>query len=124
MSSQPPIPSRTIGQTMEDQACHYLLKHGLSLLQRNYTCRMGEIDLIMQQGNCMVFVEVRYRRVARFGHSLETVDRKKQQKLLKTAQYYLLCHPNYQKLPCRFDVVAFSRNASQLLEIIWVKQAF
>ncbi len=108
------------GAQAENWAENYLLRHGLRLLARNYRCRWGEIDLIMQDGVVLVFVEVRQRQHADFGGALASIDSRKQQRLLLTAQHYLAGR-TYPP-PCRFDVVvmedATGRNAQ------WLKDAF
>lgn len=128
--------SKKLGQQAEDFACHYLKKQGLSLITRNYACRLGEIDLIMQDKDVLVFIEVRYRHNLKFGHSLETVHSGKQSKLIKTAKYYLQFHSMPANNTYRFDVLGiFSLSESSLLKKIttflhsqaqveWVKNAF
>lgn len=111
-----------IGQQAELLACQFLQQHKLKLIVKNYHCRRGEIDLIMQDQNTLVFVEVRYRKNDRFGSALESVDHKKQTKIIITAEHYLL--QNMQSFSgYRFDVVAISPTA-QSHEITWVKDAF
>jgi putative endonuclease len=110
------------GQWAEDLACNYLCQQGLQLLARNYSCQMGEIDLIMQQGEFLVFVEVRYRRSSRYGSSLESIDFRKQQHLIMAATDYLSTYSRTQP-PCRFDVVAISGNPDQV-QIQWLTDAF
>ena len=129
--------SKKIGTQTEKFACHYLKTQGLSLVTRNYACRFGEIDLIMQDKESLVFIEVRFRRDSRFGHSIETVDTVKQNKLIKTAEYYLQYHSLLDAISCRFDVLGVSpstkpkkwfekRNTSQYYsaQVEWVKNAF
>jgi putative endonuclease len=106
------------GKKAEDVACSFLQRNGLSLVQRNYHCRYGEIDLIMQDSETLVFVEVRYRSSIKFGSAAESVDRNKQRKLVFTANHYLQKHPTNQ--PTRFDVVALSPQH----EPEWVTNAF
>jgi putative endonuclease len=77
------------GQQAEQQAAEFLTQQGLTPLQRNYRCRSGEIDLIMRGREGLVFVEVRFRRHMSFGGAAASVDRNKQQKLLRAAQHYL-----------------------------------
>ena len=108
------------GQAAEEQALAYLNKQGLRLLARNYRCRSGEIDLVMQQADTLVFVEVRYRQSSRFGSAAETVTRSKQQKLLNTASRFL--QERALDAPCRFDVVGISGRQSPQIE--WIKDAF
>ena len=80
----------TLGQQAELWACQYLEQQGLALITKNYHCRRGEIDLIMRDEKALVFIEVRYRKSARFGSALESVNYKKQQKLIITAEHYIL----------------------------------
>lgn len=98
--------TRLTGKKAEDIACSFLQRNGMSLIQRNYQCRFGEIDLIMQDTDTIVFVEVRYRSSSTFGSAAESVDSNKQRKLVFTANHYLQCHTITQ--PTRFDVIALS----------------
>jgi len=93
-----------LGQQGEDRALAYLQQQGLRLLERNFRCKTGELDLIMQQSGTLVFVEVRQRASSRFGGAATSVTPAKQQRLLRAAQYFLL---RYAELPpCRFDLLA------------------
>jgi putative endonuclease len=111
------------GQNAEQQACKYLEKKGFTLLTRNYRCRSGEIDLIMQDCEEIVFVEVRVRNNLDFGSAVESVNYQKQQKIIKTANTFL-SHKNWvDKVNCRFDVIGISyANTKASLE--WIKDAF
>jgi len=111
------------GDHAEDAACNYLQSQGLKLLERNFLCKRGEIDLVMRQADTTVFVEVRYRRNSRYGSGAESVDWRKQEKLLVTAQYYLQQHPKAAKGACRFDVVALTTQ-NQQHHIDWIVDAF
>jgi putative endonuclease len=92
------------GQRSEDAALDHLRLHGLQLVERNFSCKMGELDLIMRDGAHLVFVEVRQRRSKRFGGAAASITPAKQKRLLRAAQLYLL---RFRQLPpCRFDVVA------------------
>ncbi len=113
---------RQQGLAAEEQARRYLEDQGLTLLERNYHCRGGEIDLVMCDGGCLVFVEVRLRRSSRYGSGAESVDWRKQQKLIRAARHYLLARRAGDK-PARFDVVALSGRGTQL-EIQWIRNAF
>ncbi len=95
----------------------------MRVIERNFHCRAGEIDLIMRDGDCLVFVEVRYRRSDRYGSPAESVAARKQARLLTTAQYYLQTHPAQRERPMRFDVVAV-RPSPQGLHIEWISDAF
>ena len=107
------------GQLAEDQACDYLKKQGLKCLMRNYRCNLGEIDLIMQDKNDLVFVEVRFRADENHGNALESISYFKQQKLIKTALHYLCKNKLVEKVACRFDVIALDNS-----NILWFKDAF
>lgn len=112
------------GQQAEQAACNFLLSKGLSLLEKNYLCAQGEIDLIMDDNNTIVFVEVRYRRDTRYGTGAETVDRRKQNKLLSTAAHYLQKNPKSAKKACRFDVVSLTENNHGEQKLDWIPDAF
>lgn len=92
------------GRQGEDDALAHLARHGLRLLERNFRCKGGEIDLIMLDGAALVFVEVRQRSGASHGGAAASVTPAKQRRLVRAAQFYLLRYP--QLPPCRFDVVA------------------
>ena len=111
----------TRGKDAEDRACHYLQAQGLQLLRRNYRSKRGEIDLILQDKDSLVFVEVRYRRHPGFGSAAESVDRHKQSRLIACAQYFLQTHPDTGQQPCRFDVISITGTADTLE---WIPNAF
>jgi putative endonuclease len=112
---------QTRGKDAEDRASVYLQARGLRLLERNYRSRRGEIDLIFQDKDSLVFVEVRYRAVPHYGSAAESVDRRKQTKLVACAHHYLQTHPAAGRQPCRFDVVSVTgTNAA----IEWIPNAF
>ena len=92
-----------LGAWGERQAARFLLKKGYRLVERNYRCPWGEIDLILEDDEFLVFAEVKLRKSSRYGTPAEFVTRRKREKLRKTALYYLQSHPA-QKQP-RFDVV-------------------
>jgi len=111
-----------LGQAAENLACDYLQRSGLTLVQRNYRCRRGELDLVMRHGDTTVFVEVRYRSPSAFADGLASVDRHKQEKLLAAAQHYLQQHPDAARRPCRFDVVAITPERGQN-RVEWITNA-
>lgn len=113
--------SRTQGQHFEEKALALLLNNKHTLVTQNFHARTGEIDLITLDTpqNCLVFTEVRYRNTTHFGGALASVDARKQQKIIQTAQQFLQSHPKWQKYDCRFDVVAFEGEQHD-----WVKNAF
>ncbi|MCL4153441.1 UNVERIFIED_CONTAM: hypothetical protein GTU68_006222 [Idotea baltica] len=92
------------GDSEEQRACEYLQSQGLELITQNFTCRMGEIDLIMQHKNSLVFVEVRYRANKDFGGAAASITKSKQRKIVRTALFYQQQHA--PKSCMRFDVVA------------------
>lgn len=93
------------GREGEDAALAYLQAQGLALAERNFRTKAGEIDLIMQDGETLVFVEVRKRAGKGFGGAAASITPAKRQRLFNTAQFYL--QQRQQSLPpCRFDVVA------------------
>lgn len=107
------------GARAENLACAHLESSGLKLITRNYRCPQGEIDLIMHDGEVLVFVEVRYRHSNAFGSPAETVDRRKQERLRTAASHYLVRHAIDRA--CRFDVVAVSGGEAR---IEWLRDAF
>ena len=114
---------KNIGQQYEDLALAFLQQNGATLLQRNYQTRYGEIDLIMQdQQHCLLFVEVRFRSSKSFGGAISSVDKKKQHKLIKTANHFISSQLIDQAM--RFDVIAISPAANKQHEIQWLKNAF
>ena len=90
----------------EQAAGEYLKEQGYELIGYNFRCRQGEIDIIARDGRYLVFVEVKYRRDGQTGDPLEAVDRAKQRRISRTAQYYCLTHGYGETTPCRFDVAA------------------
>jgi len=109
------------GQAAEQAACLYLQEHGLQLLQRNWRCRTGELDLIMLDGDFLVFVEVRYRSYSGWGGAAASVDARKRSKLINAAQQFLQSVPRWSRQPCRFDVVCMGRAGTAP---DWIKNAF
>lgn len=108
------------GNSWELTARRWLEGKGLRFVAANVRGRGGEIDLIMKDGQTIVFVEVRYRQSSRFGGAAASVTLAKQQKLLQTAHLWLARHNgSFDTVDCRFDVVAFTGNA-----IDWLKNAF
>ena len=108
------------GDEWELKARRWLEGKGLRFVAANVRGRGGEIDLIMKDGQTIVFVEVRYRQSSRFGGAAASVTLAKQQKLLQTAHLWLARHNgSFDTVDCRFDVVAFTGNA-----IDWLKNAF
>lgn len=120
-----PLNRREFGGLQEQRALRYLSGRGLSLVQRNFNCRVGEIDLIMRdRGDYVVFVEVRYRKSDRYGGALETVGPAKQRKLRLAAAWFLKSR-NWQHKSCRFDVFAITgRGPAGEDRLEWIRDAF
>ena len=115
--------TRQRGSHWEQVAESFLNKRGLKTLERNYQARCGEIDLIMRDGNTLVFTEVRYRKYDRHGSGADSVTRTKQQRIIRAAQRFLQYHPNDSYRPCRFDVISIgTENGRTLLN--WIRNAF
>ena len=114
---------RQMGNTGEDIALESLTAQGYCLIQRNFTCKTGEIDLILQKGDILVFAEVRSRTGTEYGEPSETINRKKQDKIRKTARYYLYCNPYLEKYYCRFDVISIVWNNGNAA-VEWIPDAF
>lgn len=110
-----------LGAQAEQAAAAFLQRQGLHLLQSNYRCRFGEIDLILREGTTLVFVEVRLRSRGDFGGAAASIDARKQHKLILAAQHYL---SRVSPLPpCRFDALLLSSSEGDH-GIEWVKGAF
>lgn len=107
------------GQAAEQLAILWLQQHGLKLLESNYRSRFGEIDLIMQDGPEIVFVEVRLRSNNAFGGAGASITPAKQQKLARTAQDYQMRHG---VSACRFDAVLLESLDTRQLQ--WIRNAF
>lgn len=114
------MPKQASGAQTEERAAKFLQQQGLVTYARNYRCKLGEIDLIMRQGDTLVFVEVRLRSHRQFASAAESVNFSKQRKIIKTAQYYLQQHKLTDKINCRFDVIAFGDKPDPE----WIKDAF
>lgn len=115
---------RTRGTVFEQMAKEYLQNNGLKPICENFNCKVGEIDLIMWQGNTLVFVEVKQRAGSSFGGALAAVTAKKQHRIVKSAMFYCQIQKiNFEQQACRFDVVAITGGRPPY-EIQWVKNAF
>lgn len=108
------------GASAERVAEQWLAQRGLQTVARNYRSKRGELDLVMCDGDCVVFVEVRLRSRSDFGGASASVDGAKQRRLIATAQHFLLCHPAWCDAPCRFDVIAGDGRGNWQ----WLRDAF
>lgn len=108
------------GKAAETLARHYLEEKGLILREKNYRYFGGEIDLIMQDQEIIVFVEVRLRNNKDYGSGFETITKSKQYKIIKTASHFLTKNNLFNKCFCRFDVISIQDKEN----ITWIKNAF
>lgn len=115
---------RTLGRKAEQRALDFLLDQGLVLITRNFSCRFGEIDLVMQDGDCLVYTEVRYRKASGYGSAAASVDRRKQRKLALAASFYITRNRRFAMSPMRFDVVAIDAGDPPQPTISWIRDAF
>jgi len=112
------------GQITEQFAEDFLVKQGLTPVDRNYHCRQGEVDLIMLEGDTYVFIEVKYRKSMTFGGAIAAISTSKQKKIKHCVTFYLhQAGLNEYNTPCRVDVVALEGNINQPA-VTWLKNAF
>jgi putative endonuclease len=107
------------GNAAEDAAADFLQQKGLKLIARNFRCPYGEIDLIMQDGKTLVFIEVRLRSSSNFGGAAMSITQSKQQKLKRSAERYMQLHG---ECACRFDAILMQSINTGAIE--WVHNAF
>ena len=110
------------GKSGEARAVKLLRDHGHSIIERNFSCRYGEIDIISYDG-AVVFSEVKMRTSDSYGGASAAVTKTKQQKILKTARLYLQQNPERASYACRFDVIAIEQGYRGLT-VTWIKSAF
>jgi putative endonuclease len=115
--------ARRTGALWEHAALAHLAARGLTLVERNFTCRFGEIDLIVRDGSTLVFVEVRYRGDEKRGGGTLSVGAGKRARLVRAALLFLQAHPRWSDQPCRFDVVGCS-GTSDAPVFDWIPAAF
>ena len=121
MPIKKPAPAQHLvsGRLAEMQALQYLQQQGLRWQASNYRCKLGELDLLLWEGNTLVVVEVRYRKNDHYGSAAASITDQKQQRIIKATQHYVIMH-NLNQVAVRFDVVALT--AGKPLE--WIKNAF
>ncbi|HZF25986.1 MAG TPA: YraN family protein [Steroidobacteraceae bacterium] len=114
---------RATGSIAEAAARDFLVAHGLTLIAQNYSCRLGELDLVMLDRNALAVVEVRLRGSSRFGGASASIDHRKRRRIVRATQHLLLARRELRHLPVRFDVVALDASGvTSALE--WIKGAF
>ncbi len=117
--------SRRKGSHYEQLAEQFLQKKGLKSVESNYSCRGGELDLIMRDGETLCFVEVKYRKNNAFGGTAYSVSAAKQNKIVRCALHYIARNPRYQQAAYRFDVVFIQADKwDSTEEFDWIKAAF
>jgi putative endonuclease len=126
-----PTFAKSIGEKTEQLALEHLRSAGLELVIRNFRCRVGEIDLVMLDGDCLVIVEVRCRQPCasassrfRFPSATQSIGPHKQRKLTKAALFFLATHKAFRNHKVRFDVVACDGPTPDQYRLQWIKDAF
>lgn len=113
------------GDDYEVRSSHLVESYGFRIIARQFRCKMGEIDLIASNDHHLLFIEVRARRHLSHGGAAASVDRKKQCRLIRCADYFIKKNPQWKSLPCRFDVIAWQPHpASGLMQARWIASAF
>ena len=112
------------GLRYEDLARRYLDAQGLCLLESNYRCRFGEIDLIMRDANTLCFIEVRYRKSLDFGGASASITVAKQRRIIKAALLYLSTHHQPSKQALRFDALLIQQQSAAEHDFNWIQNAF
>lgn len=116
---------KDLGDHFEQRAEDFLIAEGMEVIGRNYRCRAGEIDLIAMHDKYLVFVEVRARSNKRYASAAASVDRRKQHRLVRSAQHFLQRHRQLTNFPCRFDVITFEpRQSGAAATPLWIRSAF
>ncbi len=125
LKKQPASSTRQSGAAWEKAAESFLRSHGLKLLERNFSSRFGEIDLIMEDEKTVVFVEVKYRKCSQHGSGADAVTFHKQGRISRTAAWYLAMNPHRAEQVCRFDVISINpQDKAKDKGINWIKSAF
>ncbi len=117
---------KNTGDKYENTAREIIGKQGLQILAQNFSAKTGEIDIIALDKNYLVFIEVRARSNPYFLSAAASVDRRKQQRIIRTAQVFLQRNKHLARLPCRFDVIAFDVGQPDQNETgsRWIRSAF
>jgi putative endonuclease len=101
-----------------------LQENGLALVRRNFQCRLGELDLIMRDGDCLVIVEVRFRSSKSFVTAGLTIDHRKQQKIIRSTALFLAWNEKFSASVVRFDVLGIDSDARGEMTVEWIRDAF
>lgn len=111
--------NRAVGTSFEQKAAIFLEQNGYQIIDKNFRCRIGEIDLIARSEQYLCFIEVKYRSGISKGYPSEAINQSKIRRITRTAQYYMLLHKLPQDIPCRFDAVVILEE-----DISLIKNAF
>ena len=114
---------RARGAHIEALAAAFLRERGLVPVAANASARGGELDLVMRDGETLVFIEVRYRRDARFGGGAASIDAGKRRRIVLAAEQFLAARRGFAHLPCRFDVIDASGDPAAP-DVVWLRDAF
>lgn len=114
---------RARGAHIEALAAAFLRERGLVPVAANASARGGELDLVMRDGETLVFIEVRYRRDARFGGGAASIDAGKRRRIVLAAEQFLAASRGFARLPCRFDVIDASGDPAAP-DVVWLRDAF
>lgn len=114
---------RERGIRAEERAAHFLEARGLTILARNFRRRAGEIDIVARDGDTLAIVEVRARATRACGGAAASVGHRKQQRLIRAAHLLLAAHPEWRRLPARFDVVVEEGDGEEA-RMEWIRHAF
>lgn len=101
---------REVGSAYENKAVEYLRERGYLIIEQNYFCKFGEIDIISKKDDMLIFVEVKYRKNSKTGSGEAAVNKTKQIHLINSAQNYMIEKYNTDEISCRFDVIAINGN--------------
>jgi putative endonuclease len=117
-------PRHVSGLAAERLAADYLETQGLNIIERNFRCRGGELDLVCVGAAVLIVVEVRQRNRADFGGALASVTRAKRRRIMRTAEFFRLRAPQWRRHAVRFDLIAVEGSPDGAYELLWIKDAF
>lgn len=115
--------TRERGDQGEAAAAQFLMSQGIRIIEYNFHCRTGEIDLIGRDSDSLIFIEVRSRRSGALVDGIESVNFRKQRRLIAAARFYLHRH-GLHNLPCRFDVIGVTHSPENGYDFHWITNAF
>ena len=116
--------SKDTGNWAEQEACQHLQQAGWQIIERNFYCRGGELDIIAMQDNALAFVEVKYRRSQAMGGAISSIQQSKQRSLIRAAQHFLQQNPRYYSYNGRFDLICVSGRPQGQVKLQWLTNIF